>query len=96
MDHLIFEPSMLTARRARFTLERRFFKGAATPSVPAATAPATVASASVVQEKQDTMRQDKRKRGLQATILAGDTGGFRPAPTVPGPLSNSGGQKLGS
>ena len=39
--------------------------------------PPTETRTEVTQAKRDTRRQAQRKRGMQATILAGETGGFR-------------------
>jgi len=57
------------------------FKGGAsaggTPSVAAGTPPpATNTTAEVVQAKRDSRRQGMKKKGIQSTILAGETGGF--------------------
>ncbi len=52
--------------------------GGSAPPVAAGTPPpATTTTAEVVQAKRDSRRQGMKKKGIQSTILAGETGGFK-------------------
>jgi len=51
---------------------------AAPAPVAAAAPPPTDTSTEIVQAKRDARRQAQKKRGMQATILAGETGGYQP------------------
>ena len=56
----------------------RLYKGG-TPAVPAPSAPPpTSTDVEVQMAKKDARLQASRRKGLQASILAGETGGYQP------------------
>ena len=56
--------------------------------VAATSPPVTADSAEVVQSQQDYRRQMLKKRGFEnATVFAGNTGGFTPANPNPSPTN---------
>jgi hypothetical protein len=66
---------MIISTHPYFPRDRSFFKGAKPPPVPPAIPPVTE---SPVRKKEMELQQRElaaRRRGMQSTILAGETGG---------------------
>lgn len=66
-----------------------FFKGggggggSAAPTVASSPPPPTQTALDVQQARRDTLKQAGKKKGVPATVLAGETGGYKNPFTAP-------------
>lgn len=73
----------MTSRMSHFLPRHGFaFKGGGgggggSPTVVSTPPPPSATSVDVQQAKRDTVKQAGKKKGVQSTILAGETGGYK-------------------